>query len=79
MTSLLSGKVALVTGVSRVGQVGQAVAKALAAEGVVLGIAARSRDHVEARAAELGATGPVSCLWPRILRTKLKCSARWTG
>lgn len=57
MTSLLSGKVALVTGVSRDGQVGQAVAKALAAEGAALGIAARSRDHVEARAAELGATG----------------------
>jgi len=57
MTSLLSGKVALVTGVSRDGQVGQAVAKALAAEGAALGITARSRDHVEARAGELRATG----------------------
>lgn len=57
MTTLLSGKVALVTGVSRDGQVGQIVARALAAEGAALGIVARSRDHVEARAQELTSTG----------------------
>ena len=57
MTTLLSGKVALVTGVSRDGQVGQAVARALAAEGAALGITARSRENVEARAGELRATG----------------------
>jgi NAD(P)-dependent dehydrogenase (short-subunit alcohol dehydrogenase family) len=57
MTTLLSGKVALVTGVSRDGQVGQVVARALAAEGAALGIVARSRDHVEARAQELASSG----------------------
>ena len=57
MTTLLSGKVALVTGVSRDGQVGQVVARALAAEGAALGIVARSRDHVEARAQELTSSG----------------------
>jgi NAD(P)-dependent dehydrogenase (short-subunit alcohol dehydrogenase family) len=56
-TNVLSGKVALVTGVSRDGQVGQVVARALAAEGAALAIVARSRDHVEARAGELKADG----------------------
>ena len=53
MTNTLAEKVALVTGVSHDGQVGQAVAQALAARGVRLAIAARSRDQVDARAAEL--------------------------
>jgi NAD(P)-dependent dehydrogenase (short-subunit alcohol dehydrogenase family) len=57
MSNLLSGKVALVTGVSRAGQVGLAVAQALAQQGAALGIAARSRDNVEARARELKAGG----------------------
>ena len=57
MSSLLSGKVALVTGVSHAGQVGEAVARALAQQGAALGIAARSRDNVEARGRELKAGG----------------------
>ncbi|HEX4583874.1 MAG TPA: SDR family NAD(P)-dependent oxidoreductase [Burkholderiaceae bacterium] len=57
MANLLSGKIALVTGVSRDGQVGQAVARALAAEGAALAIVARSRSNVEARAQELKADG----------------------
>ena len=57
MPSLLSGKVALVTGVSHGGQVGEAVAGALAAEGASLAIAARSRDQVEARARDLASRG----------------------
>ena len=56
-TNVLSGKVALVTGVSRDGQVGQAVARALASEGAALAIVARSRENVEARAQELKADG----------------------
>jgi len=56
-TNVLAGKVALVTGVSRDGQVGQAVARALASEGAALAIVARSRDHIEARAQELKADG----------------------
>jgi len=57
MASLLDGKVALVTGVSHEGQVGQAVAQTLARQGATLGIAARSQSEVEARAKELEAGG----------------------
>ncbi len=57
MAGILTGKVALVTGVSREGQVGPAVARALAAEGAAVAIVSRSRERVEARAAELRAAG----------------------
>jgi NAD(P)-dependent dehydrogenase (short-subunit alcohol dehydrogenase family) len=57
MAGNLKDKVAIVTGVSHDGQVGQAVAKALAAQGASLAICARSRDEVVARAAELKAEG----------------------
>jgi len=57
MPRSLDGKVAIVTGVSHDGQVGQAVAKALAAQGASLAICARSKDNVVARAAELKAEG----------------------
>jgi NAD(P)-dependent dehydrogenase (short-subunit alcohol dehydrogenase family) len=49
----LEGKVALVTGVSHDGQIGQAAAKALAERGAALVICARTQSNVEARAAEL--------------------------
>jgi NAD(P)-dependent dehydrogenase (short-subunit alcohol dehydrogenase family) len=55
--SELSGKVALVTGVSGAGQVGMAVAEAFANNGARLAIAARNRDKIEGRARELGAGG----------------------
>ena len=74
MTALLSGKVALVTGVSRDQQIGQAVARALAAEGAALGIVARSRDHVEARAQELAASGARVLPVAAILPTSPKCA-----
>ena len=57
MTTSLHGKVAIVTGVSHDGQVGQAVAKALAAQGASLVVTARTKDNVVARAAELKAEG----------------------
>ncbi|MGH8602901.1 MAG: SDR family NAD(P)-dependent oxidoreductase [Gammaproteobacteria bacterium] len=57
MAGILEGKVALVTGVSADGQVGQAVAKALAEQGATLIIVARNEKNVEARAAELRAGG----------------------
>jgi NAD(P)-dependent dehydrogenase (short-subunit alcohol dehydrogenase family) len=57
MAGNLEGKVAIVTGVSHDGQVGQAVAKALAAQGASLAICARTKENVEARAAELKAEG----------------------
>jgi NAD(P)-dependent dehydrogenase (short-subunit alcohol dehydrogenase family) len=55
MSDSLEGKVAIVTGVSHDGQVGQAVAKALAAQGASVAIVARTKDNVIARAAELKA------------------------
>lgn len=57
MAGILEGKVALITGVSADGQVGQAVARAVAEQGAALAIVARSADKVTARAEELKATG----------------------
>jgi len=57
MAGILEGKVAIVTGVSHDGQVGQAVAKALAAAGAALAICARTQGNVEARAQELRQSG----------------------
>ena len=53
----LAGKVAIITGVSGDGQVGQAVAIALADNGAQLAICARKQSNVEARAKELRDTG----------------------
>jgi len=53
----LEGKAAIVTGVSGDGQVGQAVAKALAESGAQLAICARTQSNVEARAKELREAG----------------------
>jgi len=53
----LEGKVAIVTGVSGDGQVGQAVAKALAENGAQLAICARTQSNVEARGKELRDAG----------------------
>jgi NAD(P)-dependent dehydrogenase (short-subunit alcohol dehydrogenase family) len=57
MPAILDGKVALVTGVSQDGQVGQAVAKVLAGQGAALAICARTQNNVEARAKELRQSG----------------------
>ena len=57
MQTSLVGKVAIVTGVSGDGQVGQAVAKALAENGARLAICARKQSNVEARAKELRDAG----------------------
>jgi len=57
MPGVLEGKVALVTGVSHEGQVGQTVAKTLADKGAALAICARTQSNVEARAKELRQSG----------------------
>jgi NAD(P)-dependent dehydrogenase (short-subunit alcohol dehydrogenase family) len=57
MANELAGKFALVTGVSGSGQIGIAVAQALADHGASLAIEARNRANVKARAAELRSRG----------------------
>lgn len=57
MPAILEDKVALVTGVSHDGQIGQAVAKALAESGAALIICSRQQSNVDARAAELRQAG----------------------
>jgi len=57
MPAILEGKAALVTGVSHDGQIGQAVAKALAQNGTALVICARTQSNVETRAEELRQAG----------------------
>ena len=57
MPAVFEGKVALVTGVSHDGQIGQAVAKKLAESGAALAICARTQSNVEARAEELRQAG----------------------
>lgn len=53
----LQGKHALVTGVSHAGQIGEAVAKKLAASGAGLAICARTEADAEARAQDLRSDG----------------------
>ncbi len=53
----LQNKVAIVTGVSSDGQVGQAVAQFLAKEGAKLVLVARNPEHVKARAEEISGQG----------------------
>jgi NAD(P)-dependent dehydrogenase (short-subunit alcohol dehydrogenase family) len=53
----LQAKVAIITGVSREGQIGQAVAQEFAREGARLVLAARNTANLEARAKEVEALG----------------------
>ena len=55
MDLALNGKVAMITGASR--GLGRAMAQALAAEGVLLSICARTADALERTAAELKTAG----------------------
>ena len=51
------GQLAVLTGVSRKGQVGEVVARVLGERGAALALIARDAEEVDARAAELRATG----------------------
>ena len=51
----IDGRVALVTGASK--GIGRGIAAALAAEGARVAISSRSRERIDAAAAEIGATG----------------------
>jgi NAD(P)-dependent dehydrogenase (short-subunit alcohol dehydrogenase family) len=79
MANVLSGRVGLVTGVSRDGQVGQAVAQALAAEGALLGIAARTRETSKPGPRSCAGRGHAYSPSQRILRTRTKCARWWTA
>jgi NAD(P)-dependent dehydrogenase (short-subunit alcohol dehydrogenase family) len=57
MPASLEGKIAVVTGVSHQGQIGETVAKALADRGAALAICARTQSNVEDRAADLRQAG----------------------
>ena len=57
MPASLEGKIAVITGVSHQGQIGETVAKALAGRGAALAICARTQSNVEARAADLRQAG----------------------
>lgn len=57
MPNSFEDKVAVITGVSHQGQIGETVAHALADRGATLAICARTQSNVEARAAELRQTG----------------------
>ena len=57
MSKRFEGKVVLITGVGRRGQVGEAVAAAFAAEGARLALVDMVKDEVDARAAEIRASG----------------------
>ncbi len=49
-----SGKLVVITGVGRAGQVGEAIARSFAARGASLALLDRDREQVEARAHDLG-------------------------
>jgi 3-oxoacyl-[acyl-carrier protein] reductase len=55
MDTGIDGRVAFVTGASQ--GIGQAIATALAGEGARVAISSRSRERIDAAAAEIGATG----------------------
>ena len=66
----LKNQVALVTGVSHVGQVGVALASAMAREGAMLAISSHTAERVNARAEELRVEGAQVLAVPADLTTE---------
>jgi NAD(P)-dependent dehydrogenase (short-subunit alcohol dehydrogenase family) len=66
----LEDQVAIITGVSHAGQVGFALASAMAREGSMLAISSRTRERVNARAEELRAEGAQVIAVPADLTTE---------
>jgi NAD(P)-dependent dehydrogenase (short-subunit alcohol dehydrogenase family) len=69
-TKRLEGRFAIITGVSHAGQVGYALASAVAREGAVLAISSRSAERVNARAQELQKEGAQVIAIPADLTTE---------
>ena len=66
----LKDQVAIITGVSHMGQVGFALASAFAREGSLIAISSRTRERVNARAEELRAGGAQAVAVPADLTTE---------
>src|SRR5271169_1148491 len=66
----LEGQVAIITGVSHAGQVGFALASAIAREGSMLAISSRTAERVYARSEELRAEGAQVVAVPADLTTE---------
>ena len=70
VSTRLEGQVAIVTGVSHAGQVGFALASAIAHEGSILTISSRTAERVNARSEELRAEGAHVIAVPADLTTE---------
>jgi NAD(P)-dependent dehydrogenase (short-subunit alcohol dehydrogenase family) len=70
VSTRLEGQVAIVTGVSHAGQVGFALASAMAHEGSILTISSRTAERVNARSEELRAEGAHVIAVPADLTTE---------
>jgi len=64
VTLPFEGRLAVVTGVARRGQVGEVVARAFGRLGASLALLDRNGEEVQARAAELRAEGMTATAWP---------------
>jgi hypothetical protein len=79
MAGILEGKAALVTGVSADGQVGQAVAKALGKQVLLLSSSPAARRMPRPGLRSCEQTVHASSPWPRTLAMKAKCGRWWSG
>ncbi|MEP7382814.1 MAG: SDR family NAD(P)-dependent oxidoreductase [Gemmatimonadota bacterium] len=63
-TGAFAGRLVVLTGVARRGQVGEVVARAFGARGAILALLDRNGAEAEARASEMRAAGMAATAWP---------------